>query len=559
MIKKLLIKNLAIIQELEVSFSPGLNIITGETGSGKSILIDAIGLLVGGRATSDIVRTGENTAVIEGELDGADDSWLIRRIVRTSGTSRIYVDEEPAKLGELETLTDSLVDLHGQHEHQTLLRVTTHIDFLDAYAGLLLDREVLAHTYRQFIQLKGDLQRLSTQVENERELHELHQFQLKELEEAELTRHEEDKLTQELNLLSQAEELQHLLAHIEHHLQSDEASLIGELASLLKQLDRFTQLSPELTKMSERLTSLKIEFGDIAYEASRFRETVKADPRRLVEIEERLGQLESIKRKFGGTIDSALEKLDWLKKAVSQHVASDERLNRLKDEQERQQEAYSSQCRELSRQRRAAVERLEQEIQDTLARLDMPGTRFDVKIENVPMESGACIIDNQAYKSDERGYDQVEFYISPNPGEELRPLARIASGGEISRIMLGIKTVLSAYDPVSCLIFDEIDNGISGSTAETVGTALQNLAQSRQIICITHLPQIAARGDYHISMNKTVVKGRTLSQAKKVAGEERKREIARLLSGAEITRASLDQAKELLVSGSEKRQGAVNG
>lgn len=559
MIKNLLIKNLAIIQELEVSFGPGLNIITGETGSGKSILIDAIGLLMGGRATPDIVRTGEDTAVIEGELAGDDDRWLIRRIVRTGGTSRIYINEEPAKLGELESLTNSLVDLHGQHEHQSLLRVATHIDFLDAYAGLLLDREVLAHTYRQLIQLQGELQRLSTQVESERQQHELHQFQLKELEEAELSRHEENELTQELNLLSQAEELQHLLAHIEHHLQSDEASLIGELASLLKQLDRFTQLSPELAKMSERLSSLKIEFGDIAYEASRFRETVKANPRRLAEIEERLGHLESIKRKFGGTIDSALEKLDWLREAVSQHVASDERLNQLRDEQKRQQEAYSAQCRELSRQRRAAVERLEQEIQDTLARLDMPGTRFEVNIENAPMEGGACIIDDQAYKSDERGYDQVEFYISPNPGEDLRPLAKIASGGEISRIMLGIKTVLSAYDPVSCLIFDEIDNGISGSTAETVGTALKNLAQSRQIVCITHLPQIAARGDYHLSMNKTVIKGRTLSQAKKVAGDERRREIARLLSGAEITQASLDQAKELLVPGSEERQEAFDG
>ncbi len=559
MIKQLLVKNLAIIQELEVTFSPGLNMITGETGSGKSILIDAIGLLAGGRATGDIIRTGEDAAVVEGELVSGEDTWVIRRVVRAGGASRIFVNEEPVRLSDLEALTDSLVDLHGQHEHQSLLRVGTHIDFLDAYAGLLPDREVLAHTYRRLIQVNEELQRLAAQVEKEKELHELHQFQIKELEEAGLSPDEEEGLAKEHRLLSQAEELHRLLTHIEHRLQKDEGSVAGELGGLLKQLDRFAHLSPELGQLGERLSSMKIEMGDLAYEAGRYGSTVNPDPKRLGEIEDRLGQLEAVKRKYGGTIDTALKKLAWLREAAGRYAASDERLSRLQEEQARQQEAYAAQCQELSHQRRSARDKLAKEIRDTLARLDMPGTRFEVRMENLPAEGGACIISDLAYKSDDRGYDQVEFFISPNPGEELRPLAKIASGGEISRIMLGIKTVLAAYDPVGCLVFDEIDNGISGSTAETVGAALKDLARSRQVVCITHLPQIAARGDHHLSMDKFVQGGRTLSRVRVVAAEERQREIARLLSGAEITQAGLDQAAELLAPSRSEQEAGVHG
>ncbi|MFC1543010.1 DNA repair protein RecN [Candidatus Neomarinimicrobiota bacterium] len=554
MIKRLLVKNLAIIQELEVTFNPGLNMITGETGSGKSILIEAIGLLTGGRADGDIIRTGEDVAVVEGELTDGDDTWLIRRVLKAGGASRIYVNEEPAKLTDLEALTSQLIDLHGQHEHQSLLRVTTHIDFLDAYAGLLPDREVLAHTYQRLVRLNAELKQLTTQVVKEKDLHELHQFQLKELEDAELSRQEEEQLKQEHQLLSQADELHHVLIQIEHRLQTDETSLAGELDGLLRHLDRFIHLSPKLGKVSERLASLKVELEDVAYDVGRYRGTVKSDPKRLVEIDDRLGQLEVIKRKFGGTINAALDMLAWLREAVGRYIASDERLAQLQQEQVRQREAYTAQCQELSDQRRPAREKLEREIQDTLARLDMPGTRFEVRIENVPAAGGACVVEGEAYKSDDRGYDQVEFFISPNPGEELRPLAKIASGGEISRTMLGIKTVLAAYDPVYCLVFDEIDSGISGSTAETVGVALKDLARSRQVVCITHLPQIAARGDHHLSMDKYVRKGRTLTRVRVMTGAERRREIARLLSGAEITQPSLDQAEELITqaSGSQK-------
>ncbi|UCD38003.1 MAG: DNA repair protein RecN [Fidelibacterota bacterium] len=559
MLTRLLVKNLAIIRELEVPFRSGLNMITGETGSGKSILIEAIGLLVGGRAAGDMIRTGEDAAVIEGELESGEETWLIRRVVRTGGSSRIFLNDEPIKLSDLESLTGTLVDLHGQHEHQSLLRTSTHIDFLDAYAGLLPEREVLAHTYSHLQKVGKEFRELTALLTKEKELYEAHQFQLQELEDAGLTIAEEEELDKEHKLLSQADELHRLLSDIEHRLQKDEVSIGGELGGLLKRLDRFAELSPELVKVAERLSSLKVEIEDLAFEVDRYGTTVNPDPRRMAEIEERLGQLEVIKRKYGGTLETALEKLAWLRDKVSGYHASDERLSQQRAEYAKLQDAYGAQCLELSQQRRAAKDKLESDIQSTLAQLDMPETRFEVRIAQVPADNGVCLIEGQAYKSDERGYDQVEFYISPNPGEELRPLAKIASGGEVSRIMLGIKTVLSAYDPVGCLIFDEIDNGISGSTAETVGTALQNLAASRQVICITHLPQIAACGDHHLNMSKSVKGGRTLSLARVLTDKERRREIARLLSGAEITQASMDQAAELLSLVTEDQEVSGNG
>ena len=546
MIKRLYIKNLAIIKELEVSFGSGLNVITGETGSGKSILIGAIGLLLGGRASGDIIRTGEDAAVVEGEWSSGGNTLLVRRNLRTNGTSRSFLNDEPIKLADLAGSTAALVDLHGQHEHQSLLRVSTHIDFLDAFAGLLPERGVLSHTYSRLMELNTQLAEFTHRIEQDKELYELHQFQLQELEAAAPAPQEAHELTQEHERLSQAEALHEVLNNIEVRLQNDEPSVAGDLGGLLRQLERFVHLSPALALLGERFASVKVEVEDLAYEAGRYGATVHPDPQRLADIDERLGQLETIKRKYGGSLEAAREKMKQLQALVEGYVASDERWAQLREEQQRQQAAYSAQCQALSSQRRAACINLQADIVATLARLDMPGTRFEVRVSNELSATGACHIGDQTYRSDERGYDRVEFYISPNPGEELRPLVKIASGGEISRIMLGIKTVLTAYDPVDCLIFDEIDNGISGATAETVGAALEELARSRQVICITHLPQIAARGAYHLIVTKEIHQGRTLSRIRVLSDEERREEIARLLSGAQITQASMDQAQELL-------------
>ena len=552
MIKHLSISNLAVIRELEVSFGPGLNIITGETGAGKSILIDAVGLLVGGRASADVIRTGAASAVVEGEFVNGGVSQLVRRVIRAGGASRTFVNDEPVKLDELSSLANSWVDLHGQHEHQSLLRVATHLDFLDAYAGLLPDREVLAHTYGYLVQVSRDLERLSDQVARAAEVQQLQLFQLKELDDADLSLEEEEALGREHRLLAQADELHRLLAAVENRLLKDETSLAGEAGALLKQLERYEQLSPELGQLHERLAALKVELEDLAYEAGRYGLTVTPDPQRLAQIEGRLGELETVKRKYGGSIPSAMKQRASLREALAAFDASDEQLVRLREERERLSSAYAAECQALSRQRLVARVQLAEAVMDTLTRLDMPGARMEVRLDNVADKKGLCVIDGQAYKSDASGFDHVEFYLSPNPGEDLRPLAKIASGGEVSRIMLGIKTVLAEYDQVGSLIFDEIDSGISGSTAELVGVALKELARARQVIVITHLPQIAARGDHHLTVSKSVIEGRTESAVRVVEGAARQREIARLLSGAEITGAGLDQAAELLAPSSRK-------
>ena len=546
MISRLYIKNLAVVRELEVTFHEGLNIISGETGSGKSMLIEALSLLLGGRVSSEIVRTGEKAAVVEGELKTGSDTWLVRRVIRVGGASRIFLNDEPVKLATLEERIAPLVDLHGQHEHQSLLRVATHLEFLDAYAGLSAERQQLAGTYQRLIEVRDAYQQLKADLHRDRDQYQLRQFQLNELQEAQMAPDEEEALTREQRLLSQAGELSALLRVLQERLQLADSSITGELGGLQKQLGQFAPLAPELGELAARMSSLNLELADLAYELQRFGDTVKVNPARLAEVDERLGVLEGIKRKYGGSLAAALDHQAQLLNQISAYSAGDERLARLKGELSELQGAYAQQCRELSRSRGAARDRLAGDIVRSLAALDMPKARFEVRTENIAQEGGLCVLDGQAYKSDQRGYDQVEFYLSPNPGEDLRPLARIASGGEVSRIMLGIKTVLAAFDPVGTLIFDEIDSGISGSTAETVGTALERLAEKRQVICITHLAQIASRGDHHIIMSKSVENGRTVSRSQAITGEGRRREVARLLSGAEITSASLDQARLLL-------------
>ncbi len=558
MIKRLYIKNLAIIRELQVTFRSGLNIITGETGAGKSILIDSLGLLLGGRISSDIIRTGEQTAVVEGEFSDGRNTLLVRRVIRPGGASRIFLNDEPVKLGDLEERIAPLVDLHGQHEHQSLLRVGTHLDFLDAFAGLMPERARLEQTYQRLMVLRNEFRKLEDEHNTESEKQELRQFQLRELESAKLEPAEEQALTNELQLLSQAGELTTLMQSLDDRLRLADTSIVGELGGFQKQLERYAPLAVELGDFSARLVSLNLELSDLAFELQRFAETVKVNPARLAEVEERLALLEGIKRKYGGSLATALTQLENLREKNQSFTAGDQRLAGLREELIALKADYVRQCQSVSSRRKQARLRLATEIVASLAALDMPKAQFEVRLENVVQEGGACVIDGKAFKSDQRGFDQVEFLLSPNPGEELRPLVKIASGGEISRIMLGIKTVLAAFDPVNTLIFDEIDSGISGSTAETVGAALERLADGRQLICITHLAQIAARGGHHIAMSKAVEQGRTFSRSEVLSTTGRRTEVARLLSGAEITAASREQARLLLAGRAEPEEVASN-
>ena len=550
MIKRLSIRNLAIIRELEVFFGPQLNVITGETGAGKSVLIGAVSLLLGGRAGHDLVRSGADMAVIEGEFVDKDAAWVVRRLIKPGGASRAFVDEEPIKLADLAAKAESWVDLHGQHEHQSILRVPTHLEFLDAYAGLMRQREVLANLYRSLTETRLRREQLSSDAERLRQDKELQEFQLSELVEADLKPGEEELLAAELKLLSQAGNLSVVLEEINRQLEGNEASIAGELGQLTRQLDPFTDLDADLANMRKRLDAVRVEVGDLGFESKRYQSTVRIDPERQQEVEERMAILETVKRKYGGTLDQALLKREELESSVALAVDSDEELSRINGEVDRLTGDYSLQCVSLSDARQVATDTLAREIVATLSALDMPAVKFEVRMSRKTADGGLCVIAGDHFKSDERGCDQVEFYMSANEGEVLRPLAKTASGGEISRTMLGIKSVLAEYDPVGCLIFDEIDNGISGSTAYRVGSAIEALSRERQVICISHLPQIASQGERHFRVSKSQVDGRTESAISELSKQERRQEIARLLSGPEITDASLEQA-DLLLQGAQ--------
>ena len=546
MLTRLYIKNLAIIAESEIEFTEGLNIITGETGAGKSILINALALVLGGRASADLIRTGEDTALVEGHFHTNDGPLVIRRVLRSSGASRIFVNDEPVKLVELAQITAGVVDLHGQHDHQSLLHVRTHLEYLDAFSGLMAPKLELAAVFDTLKKAESELAATLAMLARNRELHELHQFQLNELQAAQSDLRNETKLQQEQQLLSQAESLKQVLTALEQGLTGESPGVNATIAGLHRQLDKFTYLGNDLTSLAERIAATKLELDDIAFDLSRYASTISPDRERLAELDEGLAQIETMKRKYGGSASSALEHLKQLEMDVTSFGDADQNVAVLKSKCRDLTAKYSQLCAELSAERAAAAGRLSQEIVGTLAELHMPEVLFDVRIVHTPDPDGACVIDGEHYQCDETGYDQVEFYICPNPGEELRPLARIASGGEISRTMLGIKQALVKGDPVATLVFDEIDSGISGSTADVVGKALHKLADTKQIICITHLAQIAAKGDHHIQVIKTQAGERTISRAHSLDDDARRREIARLLSGTKISSASLSQADNLL-------------
>ena len=557
MIRRLMVQNLAVIRELEIAFEPGLNVLTGETGAGKSVLISALGLILGGRAAADLVRTGSPQAVVEGEFAEGDKTWIVRRIIKEGGASRLFINDEPVKLAALQEKSEKWVDLHGQHDHQAILRVATHLDFLDAFTGLLPDREVTGHTFRNLVAALTELEQQSKAVEKSQLQMEVDQFQLAELDAANLQAGEEERVGEELQLLSQAGDLIQALTALSQRLQTDELALPGELGILARHLERFAALDPQLARLQERLEAAKVELDDLAFEAQRYQGTVRLDAERLSEVEERLAELETIKRKYGGTVAEAISRRDALAAAATNSTDAVARLAQQKEIVSRLRQSYSEQCLQLSRQRQVACAELAREIEAVLGGLDMAAVRFEVRLTQQPQARGLCSVDGQTYKSDERGYDLAEFYMSANPGEDLRPLARIASGGEVSRTMLGIKSVLAEYDPAGCLVFDEIDSGISGATADKVGIAIEQLARSRQVLCITHLPQIAARGDHHFLVTKHQAGDRTESSVAQLSSEQRRQEIARLLSGVAVTAASLAQAGELLAASAEAAAAPV--
>ena len=540
MIRFLSVSHLAVIDRLELEFAPGLNVLTGETGAGKSILVGAVGLLVGGRASADLVRTGEETAAVQAIFEKPDGGEVIvRREVSSQGRSRAFVDGALVTSAALRDAAGSLVDLHGQHEHQVLLDPTAHLDLLDEFSGLTPSRDGVAAAFRAWQHVRDERARLAASEQQKASRAEFLAFQLAEIDKIAPQPGEDEELATTRQVLANADRLQRLCAEAYTSLYEGDEAALTALAATWKRVAELAALDPKFTPYVESRDTIKPQLEDLAFFLRSYSENIDASPARLQEIEDRLALLERLKRKHGPTLADAIQKGDALRRELHDIEHATERAAELDAELDRVRKDYLRVAGELSTKRRAAAREFSRTLEKALADLAMAKTRCEVRFAE---DSG------EAQWSD-RGLDQAEFYISPNPGEDVRPLARIASGGELSRIMLALKTLAGVNmsdAPGKTLIFDEVDAGIGGAVADVVGARLRLLGDRFQVLCITHLPQIAAYGGTHFRIEKAVKAGRTSTTVTRVEGIEREAEIARMMGGADVSASVLAGAREMI-------------
>ncbi len=572
MLRNLRIRNYALVEDLEVEFYPGLNVLTGATGAGKSIILGALNLILGERASSDMIRSGSDTAMVEASfepkpnpvfesflsqlgLNCPNNTLIIRREVSSKGISRGFVNDRQITLGTLKLIGDRLADLHGQHEHQSLLNVTRHIEYLDDFGNL---NHSLASVSQNYNALKEKQKRLG-EVEKGRKLDQerktLYDFQIKEIERANLTLPEEERLIQDKRILENTEELCQLSSSVYQNLYGGEGSIQERLSLASKEIKRGTQLDPRLKETKENLDSSMIQLQELSRFLESYKDSLEFDPEKLEAIRERLNLIGTLKKKYGNSIDEILAYAQKIKEELNRIEDKDQIVSELKEDIERLSGILKKECLLLSRERNARASDLAKKTQATLSELGMDKTKFEVQITSAEDENGLLEIAGKRYSVDEKGMDQVEFFVSPNPGEELKPLAKIASGGEISRIMLALKSILAKADQVFTMIFDEIDVGIGGEVASAVGKSLKKLASSHQVIVITHLQQIASQADHHFKVFKESSKGRTVTKIKKLKEGERVEEIARMISGERIGELALKQAREMIKTSNNRSQG----
>ncbi|HVN47694.1 MAG TPA: DNA repair protein RecN [Bacteroidota bacterium] len=569
MLKSLSIKNYALIESVEVGFESGLNILTGETGAGKSIIIDALSLILGERASSDVVRKGTEKAIVEGifgasgnkkvksfleqnEIDVQDD-LILRRDISVKGQSRCFVNDTPVPLTVLKSIGDHLVDLHGQHEHQSLLRAETHIDQLDEFGGLEGLIEEYQQPYHRLTSLFSDLRELTHKERELKEKRDLYDFQIKEIDAVDPHAGEESELENELRILENSEKLFEATSQLYQSLYEGEQAAYDVLVKARNQLEDLAEIDTAFEDSKNECASATAIIGELTKFIQNYNSKIEFNPERLEEIRNRLGQITLLKKKYGGTLEAVIVHREKIGKEFSFADNFEEAMKQLNERIDAERKLCSAAAQRLTAKRRELIAKLSKSVCAELAKLGIPNAQFDVKIENklIAKDNGAAQfayvkLGKDFYEASPSGIDEVEFYLSSNVGEDLKPLVKVASGGEISRIMLALKTILAKADRLPLLVFDEIDVGISGRIAQAVGRSLKSLSEFHQIISITHLPQIAGFADHHFAVQKLENKQRTTSSIKKLDEEEHVREVARLLSGEEVTEASLSGARELI-------------
>ena len=539
MLRFLAIRHLAVIDHLELEFEPGLNVLTGETGAGKSILVGAVGLLVGGRASAELVRTGEDAAAVEAIFETPDGKEVIvRREISAQGRSRASIDGALATSAVLRDLCGGLVDLHGQHEHQVLLDPAAHLDLLDEFAGAGPDRAAVAGSFAEWQRLRAERERLMTGERETASRAEFLSFQLAEIDRVAPKPGEDDELSAAQRVLGNADKLQRLCAEAYDALYEGDQAALPALGHVWKKVGDLAVLDDTFAPYLETRAAVKSQLEDLAFFLRSYAAAIDASPARLQEVEDRLALLERLKKKHGPALGDVLARREQLRQELHDIEHATERAADLDHALGAARAAYLDAAGALSTKRRTAAGEFCRALEQSLGDLAMSRTRCEVRFAGAGTES----------QWSDRGVEQGEFYISPNPGEDLKPLARIASGGELSRLMLALKTLASTDAPGKTLIFDEVDAGIGGAVADVVGGRLQRLGGRFQVLCITHLPQIAAYGSTHFRIEKRVRGGRTVTDVARVSGVEREEELARMIGGADVSAAVRASAREMLES-----------
>jgi DNA repair protein RecN (Recombination protein N) len=565
MLKSLRVRNLATIEDLEVGFEPGFSVLTGETGAGKSILIDAIRLLLGEKGASDLIRTGRREAVVEGVfLASGDAPWpedfgpsengeiLVQRQLNDQGAGKAYLNGVLVPVRRLREAGLLLADVYGQNDHVFLLHLENHLAYLDAYAEAESLRAETGRAARVLKTLAVEKRDLDDRRRERQQRLDFLIYQVKEIEAAGLRAGEEEDLVRERAVRKNAEKIGLLIEEALALSYLDQEAVLPRLKRLRHVLDQLAPFLPDLREQAEGLEPLAIALRELADGLREFQGRQAEAPDDLETIEARLALLEKLKRKYGATVGEVLEHLEGARTEAKELATGDERLTALDGEIARAFAAYIELTARLSRQRKKAAAALEKAVEEEIGLLGMKKARFAVRIESATPRL------EDAATAAEGGTDQAEFLLSPNPGEELRPLRRIASGGELSRIMLALKAAGKERERLKTLIFDEIDAGIGGRTAECIAAKLHALAARHQVLCITHLPQIAAAAGHHYRIDKSIEKGRTFTTVARLEPGERAEEIARLIAGSRITEATLRIARDMMETAGpapERRDG----
>ena len=560
MLSLLHIENIALIQSADIRFEPGFNVLTGETGAGKSIVIDSIGAVLGERTSRELIRTGAKSALVtavftqvpplpwleENGFPTGEEELLLQRELQGDGRNVCRIGGKLVTVAQLRELGRQLLNIHGQHDGQQLLDPASHLGYLDQFGGCQPLLESYQEAYRKWHDIRREMDKLQMdEAERSRRVDTLN-YQIQELERAQLKAGEDEELSARRTLLRSAGRLMEAVQSAEFALSGDEdrdgaCSLIAQAEG---EVQGVSSISPELSELSEKLTALRCAADDAADTLRDLSRSFDFSPGELDQVEERLDLLYRLRKKYGPTVEDMLSYLDRCRKELDQIQYADDTLARLEKELKKAQKEAVRRGEVLSQARREAAGALQARVQEELRQLDMPKVQFQTEFTPKGGEAGM----------DETGLDEVQFLMSANLGEALKPIQKVASGGELARIMLALKNVLAEGDQIGTLVFDEVDTGVSGRAAQKVAEKMAQVARGKQVLCVTHLPQIAAMADTHFSVQKGEREGRTYTRLERLDRSQRREELARLIGGASITPSLLESAEELLRQAEQQKQ-----